>query len=94
MKPLRVRKLISDRIWQAGEPAVAAAQHSAAGAPPDLSDRDFIAPLDKGYDADRIRERLALDGITPSFLRSAPAAKNSLRQGALSRAQSRRALFQ
>ena len=42
MEPIRVRKLISDRLWQTLEPAVAAAKHSAAGAPPDLSDREFV----------------------------------------------------
>ena len=42
MKPIRVRKLISDRIWQALAPAVTAAKHSAAGAPADLSDREFV----------------------------------------------------
>ena len=42
MKSIRVRKLISDRIWQALEPAVTAAKHSAAGAPAELSDREFV----------------------------------------------------
>ena len=42
MKPIRVRKLISDRIWQALEPAVTAAKHSAAGAPAELTDRAFL----------------------------------------------------
>jgi transposase len=42
MEPIRVRKLISDRIWQMLEPAVAAAKHSAAGAPANLSDREFL----------------------------------------------------
>jgi len=41
MKLIRVRKLVSDRIWQALEPAVTAAKHSAAGAPADLSDREL-----------------------------------------------------
>jgi transposase len=42
MKTIRVRKLIRDRIWQALEPAVMAAKHSAAGAPAVLSDREFL----------------------------------------------------
>jgi hypothetical protein len=32
--------------------------------------------LDKGYDADRIRERLSYDGIQPSFLQLAPGVKS------------------
>ena len=42
MKPNRVRKIISDEIWQTFEPAVTAAKHSAAGAPGEQSDRAFI----------------------------------------------------
>ena len=42
MEPIRVRKWISDRIWQALEPAVTAAKHSAAGAPGELTDREFL----------------------------------------------------
>ena len=42
MEPILVRKIISDRIWAALEPALAEAKHSAAGAPPDQSDREFI----------------------------------------------------
>ena len=42
MEPIEVRKLISDRVWQALEPAVTAAKHSAAGAPTDQSDREFV----------------------------------------------------
>ena len=42
MKPNRVRKIISDEIWQVFEPAVSAAKHSAAGAPGKQSDREFL----------------------------------------------------
>ena len=42
MKEIRVRKLISERIWKTLEAALAAAKHSAAGAPADQSDREFI----------------------------------------------------
>ena len=38
---MRVRKLISDRIWKGLEAAITAAKHSAAGAPGELSDREF-----------------------------------------------------
>ena len=42
MKPNRVRKIISDEIWQEFEPAITAAKHSAAGAPAEQSDREFV----------------------------------------------------
>ena len=42
MEPIEVRKLVSDRLWQTLEPALTAAQHSAAGAPPDLTEREFV----------------------------------------------------
>ncbi|GDX12013.1 hypothetical protein LBMAG57_37850 [Verrucomicrobiota bacterium] len=42
MKPIEVRKLISDRVWQTLEPAVTASKHSTAGAPPDLTEREFL----------------------------------------------------
>jgi transposase len=42
MEPIEVRKLINDRIWQELGPAVTAAKHSAAGAPPEQDDREFI----------------------------------------------------
>lgn len=45
MEPIEVRKLISDRLWQRLEPAVTAAKHSAAGAPPDLSEREFAGAV-------------------------------------------------
>ena len=41
MEPIEVRKLISDRFWQTLEPTVTSAKHSAAGAPAELSDREF-----------------------------------------------------
>ena len=37
-----MRKIISDRIWAELESAVQAAKHSAAGAPPELTDREFL----------------------------------------------------
>src|SRR3954469_25788795 len=37
-----VRKIISDQIWQQLEPAIAAAKHSAAGAPGKMSEREFL----------------------------------------------------
>jgi transposase len=37
-----VRKSISDEIWAQLEPALSAAKHSAAGAPAEMSDREFI----------------------------------------------------
>lgn len=40
-----VRKIISDEIWQKLEPVVAAAKHSAAGAPGEMSDREFLEAL-------------------------------------------------
>jgi transposase len=42
MEEIRVRKSISDRIWKELEAAVRAAKHSAAGAPPAKSEREFI----------------------------------------------------
>ena len=42
MEPSEVRKMISDRLWQTLEPAVTAAKHSAAGAPPDRTEREFL----------------------------------------------------
>jgi len=40
-----VRKIISDKIWKKLEAALAVAKHSAAGAPPQLTDRDFLEAL-------------------------------------------------
>ena len=40
-----VRKIITDEIWNLLEPAIAAAKHSAAGAPPDQSEREFLEAL-------------------------------------------------
>ena len=40
-----VRRLISNAMWEKLETAVAAAKHSAAGAPPDLTDREFLEAL-------------------------------------------------
>src|ERR1700749_2745319 len=45
METIAVRKIISDRIWQDMEPAGAAAKHSAAGAPPSQSDREFLEAM-------------------------------------------------
>lgn len=42
MKPIRVKKLIRDRLWQALEPAVTSVEHSAGGAPADRSVREFV----------------------------------------------------
>ena len=40
-----VRKIINDTVWPQLEPAVAAAKHSRAGAPGELSDREFLEAL-------------------------------------------------
>ena len=40
-----VRKIISDQHWKHLEEAVAAAKHSSAGAPPTLTDREFLEAL-------------------------------------------------
>ena len=40
-----VRKLISDQVWQDLEAAVQAAKHSQAGAPAELTDREFLEAL-------------------------------------------------
>jgi transposase len=45
MTIIDARKLISDLIWERLEPAVAAAKHSKAGAPPETSDRAFLEAL-------------------------------------------------
>jgi transposase len=45
MSKLQERKLINDVLWEKLEPAVAAAKYSAAGAPPGLSDREFLEAL-------------------------------------------------
>jgi transposase len=37
-----VRKLISDQVWQELEAAVEGAKHSRAGAPPGMTDREFL----------------------------------------------------
>ena len=42
MNKSSVRKIISDAMWQELGPAVQAAKHSAAGAPGELSDREFL----------------------------------------------------
>ena len=42
MSKAQVRKIITDAIWQKLEPALAVAKHSAAGAPAELTDRDFL----------------------------------------------------
>ena len=42
MSKTPVRKIISDQIWQVLQPAVDAAKHSLAGAPGELSDREFL----------------------------------------------------
>jgi transposase len=45
MSKVRERKLISDAMWAKLEPAVNAAKHSAAGAPPEKSEREFLEAL-------------------------------------------------
>ena len=45
MSETEVRKIISDTIWKKLEVALATAKHSAAGAPPKLTDRDFVEAL-------------------------------------------------
>jgi len=45
MSEKRVRKIITDSIWQKLEVALTVAKHSAAGAPPKLTDRDFLEAL-------------------------------------------------
>ncbi len=45
MSKVQERKLISDAMWKKLEPAVIAAKHSAAGAPPEKSDREFLEAL-------------------------------------------------
>src|SRR5476651_2899874 len=40
-----VRKLISDQVWKELEAAVQAARHSSAGAPPSMTDREFLEAL-------------------------------------------------
>jgi transposase len=40
-----VRKLISDQVWKELEAVVQAAKHSSAGAPPSLTDREFLEAL-------------------------------------------------
>lgn len=42
MQKHSVRKIISDKLWVELEAALAKAKHSAAGAPPELSDRAFL----------------------------------------------------
>ena len=45
MSQPQVRKIISDAIWQKLEPALVAAKHSRAGAPPKMTDREFLEAL-------------------------------------------------
>ena len=40
-----VRKIITEEVWQELEAAVAAAKYSQAGAPPELTDREFLEAL-------------------------------------------------
>ena len=42
MSKAQVRKVISDQIWKSLEPLVEAAKHSMAGAPGELSEREFL----------------------------------------------------
>ena len=42
MSKARVRKVISEKIWKGLGPLVEAAKHSMAGAPGDLSEREFL----------------------------------------------------
>jgi transposase len=41
----KVRKLINDLAWKQLEVALAEAQHSAAGAPPELREREFLEAM-------------------------------------------------
>jgi transposase len=45
MPPSSVRKLISDQVWPELEAAVQAAKHSQAGAPPAMTDREFLEAM-------------------------------------------------
>lgn len=45
MEESTVRKMLTEKIWQIMEPVVLAAKHSRAGAPGELSDRDFIEAI-------------------------------------------------
>ena len=45
MRSKTSRKMISDKLWKIFEPAVQAAKHSQAGAPCEMSDRDFLEAL-------------------------------------------------
>jgi putative transposase len=45
MSEERIRKIITDSIWKKLEAALVVAKHSAAGAPPKLTDRDFLEAL-------------------------------------------------
>src|SRR5829696_8635891 len=45
MSRSQVRKIITDEIWRKLEPAVNAAKHSLAGAPGEISDREFMEAL-------------------------------------------------
>jgi transposase len=45
MSQERVRKIITESIWKKLEVALVAAKHSEAGAPPKLTDRDFLEAL-------------------------------------------------
>ncbi len=42
MRKHPVRRIIHDHLWQRLEPALQAAKHSAAGAPGEMSDREFL----------------------------------------------------
>jgi transposase len=45
MSAEKIRRIITDRIWEKLAVALTAAKHSGAGAPPKLSDRDFLEAL-------------------------------------------------
>jgi putative transposase len=45
MSQEHIRKIITDTIWKKLEVALAVAKHSAAGAPPKMTDRDFLEAL-------------------------------------------------
>jgi transposase len=45
MSKVEERKLISDAMWEKLEPAILAAKHSAAGAPSEQSEREFLEAL-------------------------------------------------
>ncbi len=45
MKEKTSRKMINDEVWKKLQPAIAAAKHSKAGAPGEMSEREFLEAL-------------------------------------------------